>query len=49
MIRYHMFHDKKLAARRKVGLLKMLCHTTELMVRKSDMKHLAIVLHLVLL
>ena len=38
MIRYRMFQDVKLAARRGVGLLEMLCHTTELVVKKSNMK-----------
>ena len=32
-----------------MGFLKMLCHITELIVRKSNMKYLIVVLHLVLL
>ena len=46
-IEYHVFQYRKLATRRGVKLLKMFCHTTELIVRKSNMKHLFVVLHLV--
>ena len=45
MIEYHVSQYRKLATR--VRLLKMFCHTTELIVRKSNMKHLFVVLHLV--